>query len=352
MNGKKHIFISLAFIAALVIAGVFAWRAHMSLVAARRAQEQEAAMRSEIEKETAAARKDAPTLAARLRAAQHAASEVNPLVDDTGTFWQRVTALAAEIKARKASQSETNKVAFPKSPTTADGEIVFSELLDDSEYAALAKEVWMGKARHLRLDYLRVADLTAEQRDKLEKILSDTYASISNIQTAAAAMGLDAPNDEIIKQMTKEIWVKEDAACREIVGEENSARLAKAEYAGDGTSFDFINGLTVSADAVALRLSYSEEPMSAEQTRELRNLIYADVDEVTKNASENVSDGVASQNDIRRQVAMSDKFNEQAAKILTPVQMAGLAELQEEKRLRWQDLDKYLQKRTDEKKAK
>jgi len=351
MNGKTHIFISLVFIAALVIAGVFAWRAHLSVIAARRAQEQEAARLLEMERETAAVRKDAPALAARLRVSQHEASLVSPLGEDTEAFWQRVTTLIADIKAKKASQPKNTKVALPESPKTAAGGNVFPELLGDPEYAALVKEGLLASARSLTLNYLRVADLTAEQRDKLEKNLTDTYDSLADLRNVAADMGLDAPNDEVIKQMTREIWEKEDAACREIVGEENSARLKKARLAGDGNA-GYFDGLSFSADSVALRMSYSAEPLTSEQARELRNLIYADVDEVTKIGIEKVPGMVASLADLMRQVAMSDKFNEQAAKILSPVQMAGLAELQEEKRLRWQNLDEYLQRSAAEKNAK
>ena len=347
MNGKKRLLISLVFITVFVLAGAFAWRAHLSVAEARLAQEQEAASRSKMEKEAAEARKDAPALAARLRASQHEASKLNPLMNDTEAFWQRVTELAAEIKAQKASQPKNDTFMrlklFLDSPQG-----VFAELMGNPEYAALAKEVWLGQARIVRLDYLRVADLTAEQRDKLEKVSIDQSAAEADIQAVATAMGLDASNDKVIAQMEYEIRRKADAACEEIVGEENSARLDKAFMAGEGVNGSIFS-LMFSTDDVALRLSYSEEPLSAEQTQELRNLIYADVDEVTKNTSEYASD---KKHNPARQVAMSDKFNEQAAKFLSPVQMAGLAELQEEKRLGWQRMDEASQKRAAQKNAK
>jgi len=328
MNRKGRIFVSLFFIAALVITSAFAWRARMSVVAAHRAQDQEAARRSEMQKEAAVARKDTPALARRLRASQYEASKLNPLANDTEAFWQRVTDLAAEIRAKKPSQTKNNKDAFLETPGTADGKIVFPELLGDPEYAALAKQLWLAQARSEMLKYLRVANVTAEQRDRLEKNLADLFASEADIQAVAAAMGLDGWNDEVIKQLITETWRKAGATDREIVGKETVAQFKRASLAGDQADDFSHNALTISADTVAIRLSYSAEPLSAEQTRALRNLIYADIDEMSKKSP----DGVFSLG-FQDQVAMSDAFNEQAAKILSPVQMAGLSELQEEKRL-------------------
>lgn len=321
-RNNKLFFINTAGACLLAVLAVIAWRLHSGLANAERALASELSLRQNLQKQLDDSLRRQKLETARLLRLQKNLHDINPRYQTNENHWNQVEALIARQKARETEAG----VAPASSPTprtplrTANHSNIFPEFLDDPAYAALVKESLLSETRETLFEFMHATDLSdSDKFAQAERILSEARMSEMDVRAAATALGMDGFNDAVVEKLRADIDKQQEAALRALVGEDAYDKYKYSYFTGEKPN---TGGLFFSADVLATRVSYSSEPMTETQTRQMRALIQAEVD-----AAQDKLENRRGYYDL----LMTDDFNARAAKILTPAQMQGLRELQEEK---------------------
>jgi len=338
MITNKSLFITIFLAVAIVALAVFCWHGRLNINSAKQAIQQATVMRDSLAAQLTKVKSGQMRDTLRLLNAQHALHTVNGEQADAPR-WQRVSQLIDKLKAQESEDGgkSIKQPMRPFAPMPAHGSVVFPELLDDPVYAKHAKEFWLGDVRTDLFLFMRAANITdADKLAEIEKVLTDARSSDMDVEGAAAALGLDTANDAVVKKLQYDIAKQKDTALQAIVGKDAYDQYDRSIMALEG--YDWPGGTSFSAANLETRLSYSSEPLSETQVSQMQDLIRDEASRWHTSMSHTKARTPARMRAIRN-FENSDDFNARAAQILTPAQMAGLRELQDESAATYQIID-------------
>ena len=346
-NRKRPGFI-ITMVAFVLLLCAIAWYQYTDIRNSTRSIKENAARREILNKQYAAACLDAKNAELQLLNAQHSLNTIGSPLDDNSPCWQRVRELLHDPNGQLYSDSaemvraEKWKPQRPKPPrpiTSGMTGNVFPQLLANPEYAALAKEVWIGDSYENLFRFMRINDLPGTDKlASLQRIWYDAKSAKMDVRGAEASLGSDNITARVAQKMQSDIYTQEKESLIALVGKDAYNRyITYSTFSVD--NFNVTEGPIFSTDNLITRLSYSTEPMTESQMKQMFELACdegAQFQQKRYNLAKTGATGAEMGNDIEdayKTSKMSDDYNARAAEILTPAQMQGLRELQEEKRV-------------------
>ncbi|WP_415910301.1 hypothetical protein [Oleiharenicola sp. Vm1] len=166
----------------------------------------------------------------------------------------------ARLKAEHAGRAPV--VRPPPPPTVTGGGAYFPELMSDPEYNALYAQSVRLSLKSYQGGALRKLGLPDDVMEKAIDLLAEEQASLMDLHNLAGSNPLQPSNSKEIQQMRKQLAQETQAQLKTLLGEEGYARY-KDETEGSAAQRQY------ATQPLERRLSYSEEPLSAEQKARL-----------------------------------------------------------------------------------
>ncbi|MEO6567892.1 MAG: hypothetical protein ABIO94_03945 [Opitutaceae bacterium] len=205
-------------------------------------------------------RKSGDQLSQKVQSAELAAEE--PALSPAG---RRRSDLATKLTEIKATAEK--RLPPPLVPASRRGDI-FSELMEDRTYAERVKDLFELQVESNYGPWLRTLMVSSDARAQVMKLLVEQYLVELDAEEAAVHAGLDL--DKNRREVTQLRTKIAQALLAELQGV-----LGDAGYANFLAYHATVPFRTSLASAIGRRLSYSDEPLTAEQTNRIVALTLA-----------------------------------------------------------------------------